>query len=124
MTKLRSMKGYLKKWKVETFGDMRAEKRMLKGRLEAIDKQEASMVWSESLKTERNVIKSRLQELIIKVEGSLKIKSKFSLAKEVDANSKLLYKLMNVRMSKNYISKLERDDRVLLESEEDITTKV
>ena len=106
MSKLRNVKACLKKWNVDVFGDIRVEKRNLMGRLETLDRLENSSDWNDSLKEERSVIKSKLQELILKEERTLRQKSKFRWAKEGDANSKVFHKLMNARKSRNFISRL------------------
>ena len=52
------------------------------------------------------------------------MKSKFTWAKEGDANSKLFHNLMNGRRATNTITKLERTSGELISGEEDITGEI
>ncbi|PON64188.1 hypothetical protein PanWU01x14_127100 [Parasponia andersonii] len=52
------------------------------------------------------------------------MKSKFSWAKEGDADSKLFHRLMNARKSKNSITRIKLEDRSVVDREEEIVQAV
>ena len=124
MTKLKLIKGKLKNWNVEVFGDMRLEKQSLLRRINELDVLEASGAWNNQLKEDRYVVKTILAKTILYEERALRMKTKFSWAREGDANSKLFHSLMNVRKAKNVISKLELDDGSIVDSEDDIVREI
>lgn len=49
---------------------------------------------------------------------------KFQWVKERDAISKLFHRFLNASKSKNFISKLEKEDGSSVENEEDIVTEI
>ena len=120
MTKLKLIKGKLKNWNVEVFGDMRLEKQSLLRRIKELDVLEAFGAWNNQLKEDRYVVKTILAKTILYEERALRMKTKFSWAREGDANSKLFHSLMNARKAKNVITKLELDDGSIVDSEDDI----
>ena len=73
-----------------------------------------------NLEEERSKVKSKWYELIIREEGATMMKSKFTWAKEGDANTKLFHNLMNERRARNAITKLERTNGELICGQEDI----
>ena len=124
MTKLKLIKGKLKKWNVDVFGDTRLKKQSMLKRIKELDILEPSGSWNSQLKDERFLLKSNLEKFILDEERALRMKSKFIWAKEGDANSKLFHSLMNARKAKNSITKLESEDGRLVESEEDIVQEI
>ena len=69
-------------------------------------------------KRDRKTLKKELDEILVKKEISIRQKLKIQWAKKGDANSRLGYRLLNVRKSKNYISKIELDSGEVLTREE------
>ena len=124
MKKLKLIKGQLKKWNMEVFGDTRFKKQSLLRRIKELDVLEYSGSWNNQLKEERFVVKAKLEKTILEEERALRMKSKFIWAKEGDANSKLFHSLMNARKSKNVITRLELEDGRLIDSEEDIVREI
>ena len=70
------------------------------------------------------MVKSILEQTTLEEERALRMKSKFTWAKEGDANSKLFHNLMNARKSKNVITRLELEDGSLIDSENDIIREI
>ena len=103
---------------------MRVEKKTLEKRIQELDNLEGSVGWNLTLKEERFKAKSDLYELIIREERAIMMKSKFTWAKEGDANSKLFHILMNGRRATNTITKLERTNGELISGEEDIKGEI
>ena len=120
MTKLKFIKEKVKKWYGEVFEDLRLQKQSLLRRIKEFDVLEALGVWNNQLKDERVNVKSKLEKILLKEERDLRIKSKFTQAKERDGNRKLFHSLMNARKAKNIITKLELEDGSFVYKEEDI----
>ena len=68
MTKLKFIKGELKKWNVEVFGDTRLKKPSLLRRIKELDVLEYSGMRSNQLKVERFVVKSNVEKTILEEE--------------------------------------------------------
>ena len=124
MRKLRSLKSKLSIWNKEVFSDLRFEKKKLEKRIKEIDMLEGSAGWTSNLEEERFRVKSEWYELIIREERATMMKSKFSWAKEGDANTKLFHNLMNGRKAKNAITKLEKTDVELVTGESGIVEEI
>ena len=124
MSKLKSIKGKVKKWNVEVFGDIRLKKHALLRRIKELDTLEYSSMWNNQLNEERFVVKANLEKLTLEEERTLRMKSKFIWAQEGDANSKLFHSLMNARKSKNVITRLELEDGRLVDSEDGIVREI
>ena len=120
MTKLKLIKEKVKKWNREVFGDLRLHKQSLLRRIKELDVLESSRIWNNQLNQERFTVKSKLEKILLKEERALRMKSKFTWAKEGDANTKLFHCLMNARKAKNVITKLELKDGSFVDKEEDI----
>lgn len=89
-----------------------------------LDALEVSSRWNGSLHQQRFEVKSKIKEILLKDERALRMKSKFTQAKEGDANSKLFHRLMNARTSKNSITRLEQEYGSFAEGEDDIVKDV
>ena len=124
MTKLRLIKGKLKKWNVEVFGNMRLKKQSLLRRIKELDTLEPLGMRNNQLKEERYVAKTILEKAILEEDRALQMKSKFTWAREGDANTKLFHSLLNARKAKNVITKLELDDGSFVDSEDDIVREI
>ncbi|PON53283.1 hypothetical protein TorRG33x02_305890 [Trema orientale] len=103
---------------------MRMVKQSLYRRVRELDALEGSWNWNDLLKQERHDLKCEVEEIIFKEVRTLRMKSKFTWAKEGDANTKLFHSLMNARKSKNSITRLEMDDGSFVDREEDIVKVV
>ena len=62
MTNLKLLKGKLKKWNMEVFGDMRLKKQSLLRRIKELDALEASAMWAILL-----LSKARNKQLLLEV---------------------------------------------------------
>ena len=119
MTKLKIIKGNMKKWNEEVFGDMRLRKQSLLRRIKELDVLESSGSWDSYLE-ERFTVKSKLERILTQEERALRMKSKLTQAKERDANTKLFHRLLNARKAKNVITRLEAEDGNVVDKEVDI----
>ena len=54
------------------------------------------------------IVKGKLERFLMQEERAVRMKSKFTWAKEGDANTNLFHRLMNARKAKNVITRLER----------------
>ena len=81
MTKLKLIKGKLKRWNVEVFGDTRMQKHSMLRRIRELDFLESSGSWNTQLKEERFLVKSNLEKLTLDEKRALRMKSKFLWAK-------------------------------------------
>ena len=124
MRKLKTLKQKITRWNKEVFGDLRIEKKKLEKRIKELDVLEGSTDWNVNLEEERFKAKSDWYELIMKEERATMMKSKFTWAKEGDANSKLFHNLMNGRRARNAITKLERANGELLTENEEIAQEI
>ena len=68
--------------------------------------------------------RSNLEKILLEEERALRMKTKFTWAKEGDANTKLFHSLMNARKAKNVISKLELEDGSFIDREEEVVREV
>ena len=124
MKKLQKIKPLLKNWNNDVFGDFRFIEIALTNRLKELDGLESSGNWSTEYKRERESVKKELSELLVKKEISIRQKMKIQWANEGDANSRLFHRLLNVRKSKNFISKIELDNGEVLTREEDVVREI
>ena len=124
MVKLQNIKPLLKKWNTKVFGDSRLLEVALYNRLKELDRLEGLGNWSVQLKEDREALKKELNEILFKKEISVRQKLKIQWTKEGDANSRLFHRLLNVRKSKNFISKIELDSWEVLTREEDVAKKI
>lgn len=62
--------------------------------------------------------------MILLEERLTRQKAKFQWAKEGDTNTKLFHRLINARKAKNTMSKIEKEDGSLVESEEEMVEVV
>ena len=124
MRSLRGLKHKLLSWNKEVFEDLRVQKKKLEKRIKEIDNLEGSAVWNLNLEEERSRAKSEWYETIIKEERATMMKSKFTWAREGDANTKLFHNLMNGRRATNSIMKLERSNGDLITGEDDINQEI
>ena len=71
MTKLKLIKGRLKVWNVEVFGDTRLKKQSMLRRIKELDILESSGMWNNQLKEERFLVKSNLEKCTLDEERAL-----------------------------------------------------
>ena len=124
MNKLKHIKERVKIWKVEVFGDSRLQQQSLVRRIKELDALEHSGNWNNQLKEERFLARTSLEKMLLEEERALRMKTKFTWAKEGDANTKLFHSLMNARKAKNVIAKLELEDGRFIDTEEDVVREV
>ena len=123
MTKLKLIKEKMKKWNVDVFGDSRLKKQSFLRRIKELDTLEASGRWNNQLKEDRYMVKTILEKTILEEDRALRMKSKFTWAREGDATPNF-FSLLNARKAKNTITKLELDDGSFVDSEDDIVREI
>uniref|UniRef100_A0A803PZS1 Reverse transcriptase domain-containing protein n=1 Tax=Cannabis sativa TaxID=3483 RepID=A0A803PZS1_CANSA len=116
--------GKVKEWISSTFGQNKAKKRALEGRLEALDRLEGTNSWAQSMSEERRKLKEEWQRLNFEEERSNWLKSKCKWAKEGDANSRFFHNLLNARKARNVISRIEREDGSIIDKEDEIVEEL
>ena len=124
MSKLKLIKEKVKSWNQEVFGDIRLLNQSLLKRIKELDVLEASGSWNNELKEERFTVKSHFERILIQEERATRMKSKIAWAKDGDANTKLLQRLMNARKAKNVITILETGDGNIVDKEDDIVREI
>ena len=124
MKRLQIIKHRVKQWNTNVFGDLRLIEAGMYNRLKDLDREESSGNWTEELRVERETLKKEFHDIMVKKEISIRQKLKVQWAKEGDANSRLFHKLLNARMSKNFISKIELDNGEVMMREEDIVREI
>ncbi|KAM7498116.1 hypothetical protein LguiA_022530 [Lonicera macranthoides] len=124
MKKLAQVKHKLKKWNLEIFGDVRVEKGRILERIQNIDKLEVRGILGEELKKERQDLREIFGELVLREEISWNQKAKVRGVREWDGNSKLFHRVVNNKKINKIISKLEKDDGSIVNSESDIVNEI
>uniref|UniRef100_A0A803P8A0 Reverse transcriptase domain-containing protein n=1 Tax=Cannabis sativa TaxID=3483 RepID=A0A803P8A0_CANSA len=124
MKKLKTLQGKAKEWSRFTYGQNKATKNALEGRLGVLDRQEGTPSWNQSLYDERRKLKEEWQRLTFEEERSIWLKSKCKWAKEGDANSRFFHNLLNARKARNTISRIERDNGDIIDSEKEIVEEL
>lgn len=66
MGKLRDLKGVLKSWNREVFGDVKIKKQEILKKIEEIDEKEVDGLLDQALKAERDGLKGEFDDLIRK----------------------------------------------------------
>ena len=65
MTKLKLIKGKVKKWNEEMFGDLRLQKQSLSRRIKELDALEYPGTWNNDLKEKRWAVKGNLERILV-----------------------------------------------------------
>lgn len=76
MGKLRDLKGVLKSWNREVFGDVKIKKQEILKKIEEIDQKEVDGLLDQALKAERDGLKGEFADLIRKENISWSRKQK------------------------------------------------
>uniref|UniRef100_A0A803QD86 Endonuclease/exonuclease/phosphatase domain-containing protein n=1 Tax=Cannabis sativa TaxID=3483 RepID=A0A803QD86_CANSA len=124
MKKLKILQGKVKDWSKYTFGQNKATKNALEGRLGVLDRLEVTSSWSQSLHDERRKLKEEWQRLNFEEERGISLKSKCKWAKEGDANSRFFHNLLNGRKARKTISRIERDNGAIIDNEKEIVEEL
>uniref|UniRef100_A0A803QQM3 Reverse transcriptase domain-containing protein n=1 Tax=Cannabis sativa TaxID=3483 RepID=A0A803QQM3_CANSA len=124
MKKLKLLQGKVKEWSKSTFGQNKATKIALEGRLGVLDRLEGTSSWNQSVLDERRKLKEEWQQLHFEEERGIWLKSKCKWAREGDANSRLFHNLLNARKAKNTISRIERDNGDIIDNEKEIVEEL
>ncbi|KAL6288610.1 hypothetical protein ACE6H2_006120 [Prunus campanulata] len=124
MSKLKSLKGRLKVWSKEEFGDVDLAKREAEARIQVLDQMEGCEGLSVPLRSERENLLLKLGELIFKQEVKWRQRSKVQWAKEGDGNTKYFHSVASGFRKRNLIDKLEVEGLGILEEETHIEKEV
>ena len=76
------------------------------------------------MKEERYTVRTILEKTVLEEDRALRMKSKFTWAREGDASTKLFHSLLNARKAKNIITNLELDDGSIVDSEDVIVQEI
>ena len=118
MKKLKFLKGKIKHWSREKFGEVGKVKEEVKARLIEIDLEEGREGLDIAKRTEREALLLQLEELILKEEVYWRQRAKVQWAKEGDNNTRFFHKVATGRRKRNYIENLELEGGVITEDQE------
>ena len=121
--KLKALKGDLKKWNKEEFGDLAFRKKCLLSELLGLDAREDLSSLSHEDQTRHTQIKGEITHLASLEEISWRQKSRFLFVKEGDNNTHFFHWVANSHRRTNYLRGIEVDG-VLYEDEEEVWSKV
>ena len=124
MSRLKSIKQSVKNWNLEFFGDLRLKEGDLNKRLGELDGLEGTSRWDGNFIEERKRIKRDLMELLMVKERSARLKARVQCAKDGDANSKFFHGRLSARKSRNYVTKIEKDNGEIVDSKEEIVNEI
>ena len=120
LSRLKCIKFLLKRWIVESFGDLRMKEVDLNRRLAKLDKLEGTSRWNGNFMEERKRIKRDLSELLLVKERSVRLKARVQWAKDGDANSRFFHGLLNAKKSRNFVTRIEKENGEIVDSKEEI----
>ena len=124
MEKLKGLRGPIKRWNKEVFGDTREIKREIIKKIQRLNKKEEENSLEDFEVLERRRLMDMLEDVILKESIAWKQKMKLRWIKEWDNNSRLFHILVNNRRNKNAISRLEREDGSFLEDQREIEWEI
>ena len=121
--KLKALKGDLKVWNKEVFGDVGLKRQQLECELQALDEKESLSSLSSDERRMREDCRAELENVAHLEETSWRQKSRVLWLKEGDNNTKFFHKLANSHRRSNYMKKVELDG-VVYEEETEVREKV
>ena len=124
LSRLKSIKFLLKRWNLESFGDLRMKEVDLNRILAELDGLEGTSRWNENFIEERKRIKRDLADLLLVKERSVRLKARVQWAKEGDAKSKVFHGLLNARKSRNFVTRVEKNNGEIVDSKEEIVSEI
>ena len=77
---------------------------------------EGTSRWNGNLIKERKRIKRDLAELLMVKERSARLKARVQWAKDEDANSRFFHGLLNARKSRNFVTRIEKENGEIVDS--------
>jgi hypothetical protein len=121
--KLKALKGDLKVWNKEVFGDVGIKRQQLEGELQALDEKESLTSLSSAEQFRREGCQSELASVAHMEEVSWRQKSRVLWLKEGDNNTKFFHKMANSHRRYNYMEWVEVDG-VIFEVEPEVREQV
>jgi hypothetical protein len=121
--KLKALKGDLKVWNKEVFGDMGLKRQQLECELQALDEKESLSSLTSAERLIREDCRAELESVAHLEETSWRQKSRMLWLKEDDNNTKFFHKLANSHRRSNYMEKVELDG-VVYKEETEVREKV
>jgi hypothetical protein len=121
--KLKALKGDLKVWNKEVFGDMGLKRQQLECELQALDEKESLSSLTSAERLIREDCRAELESVAHLEETSWRQKFRVLWLKEDDNNTKFFHKLANSHRRSNYMEKVELHG-VVYEEETEVREKV
>lgn len=107
MEKLNSLKGELKRWNKEVFGNVGLKKASLLRAIEIIDRKKESIVLSTEEIDRRKFLKESLTETIVQEQRIWPQKGKLTWLQEGDENSNFFHRWSSHKKNRAYIGELQ-----------------
>ena len=116
--KLKALKGDLKVWNKQVFGDVGIKRQQLECKLQFLDGKESESSLSDEERLRREECKIELEKVAHMEEVSWRQKSRVLWLKEGDNNTKFFHKMANFHRRYNYMERVEVDGAVYEEAPE------
>jgi hypothetical protein len=116
--KLKALKGDLKVWNKQVFGDVGIKRQQLECKLQFLDGKESESSLSDEERLRREECKIELEKVVHMEEVSWRQKSRVLWLKEGDNNTKFFHKMANSHRRYNYMERVEVDGAVYEEAPE------
>ncbi|BFG35265.1 hypothetical protein CerSpe_215390 [Prunus speciosa] len=124
MMKLKYVKGKLKLWSKEMFGEVELAKREAEARVLAIDQLERLDGLNNLVRKERDDLLNKLGDLAQKEEIKWRQRGKVQWAREGDGNTKFFHKMASGFQKRNLIEKLEVEELGVIANEASIENEI
>ncbi len=121
--KLKALKGDLKLWNKQVFGDVGLKRQQLECDLQFFDEKEGNSFLTSEERVLRETCKSELEKLALLEEVSWREKSHVLWLKEGDNNTKFFHQMVNSHRRNNYMERVEVDGAIY-EVESEVREKV
>jgi hypothetical protein len=105
--KLKTLKGDLKFWNKQVFGDVGVKRQQLECELQLLDEKESESSLSDEERLRREECKLELEKVAHMEEVSWRQKSRVLWLKEGNNNTKFFHKMANSHQSYNYMEQVE-----------------
>jgi hypothetical protein len=116
--KLKALKGDLKVWNKQVFGDVGVKRQQLECELQLLEEKESESSLSDDDRCRREECKIELEKVARMEEASWRQKSRVLWLKEGDNNTKFFHKMANSHRRYNYMERVEVDGIVYEEAPE------
>ena len=118
--KLKAIKRKLQRWSKEIFDDVEKQIKDAEASIEDLDRREGLEGLDVAAKRKKEELLFLVEDLAYKEEVKWRQRGKVEWAKEGDGNTKFFHRIASGRRKRNYIERLEVDDRGVVEDAEEI----